>query len=255
LLRNLSKFGGFCFLFILFFAGIAQASFEFTPILATLTPSGSGASASYQAINSTNGKVAIQIAIVAREPNQKGDEVYKESDEVDEQFKIFPSQLVLNAGESRTVRITYIGPQKFTTEKAFRVLAEELPVDLEDPNKKVNKAVARINITTKYVGSLYVTPAGAAPKVEVEAKASEGAKNQMLVVTVKNPGTAHVMLKSPTLKIQPQKGGTETQLTGTDLKDLAGQNVLAGKSRVFEVPWPKNVPVGAMKASLDWAKE
>ncbi len=248
------KFFGFAPIFILLYSGLASASFEFGPIVANLTPSGPGASMAYQATNSSNGKVAVQISIVAREPDLKGEEVYKESDLVDEQFKIFPAQLILAAGEVRTVRITYVGPQKLKSEASFRVLAEELPVDLEDPNKKQTKAVARINITTKYVGSLYVTPIGAEPKIEIDAKPSTGSKTTKLLLTIKNTGLAHQLIKNPTLKIQPPNGAALIQLSGSDIKELSGQNILAGKTRTIEVAWPKGVAVGAMKVSLDLPK-
>jgi len=248
-------------LIFLFVAPIAQAAFEFGPIISNLTPSGAGATASYTVSNPGTTKIPVQITIVAREPNEEGKEVYKDSAAVNEMFRIFPGQLVLNPKETRTIRITYIGSPKVKNELAFRVIAEELPVDVSDPKKVYKRAVASVSIAIKYVGSLYVTPVGAKSEMALDVKHEElvEKKNKQtskkLILAIANKGTAHHIIRKPVLKLQPLTGGKEVILEGADLSTLTNLNVLSGKARRFVIDWPKQLPVGPVKASFDPSKE
>lgn len=232
----------------------AFASFDFSPIIANLAPSGAGATASFVVNNYGDNKIPVQVTIVARDPDLFGKEDYKETDKVSEMFRIFPDQVVLNPKETRTIRITYIGSPKVSSELPFRIIAEELPVDVDDPKKVYKKAVARISIATKYIGSLYVTPAGSKPEVAIEVKQSAESAKKM-ILTIKNKGSSHQVIRKPVLKLQSLTGGKEVVLENTELKDLLNQNVLAGKERKFNLDWPKSLPAGPVKATLDLAKE
>jgi fimbrial chaperone protein len=235
-------------------SGIAHASFDFQPIIANLSPSGAAATTSFTVNNYDDHKIPVQITIVPREPDVDGKEVYKESDKIDELFRIFPDQVVMNPKETRTIRVTYIGSPSIKVEQSFRIIAEELPVDVDDPNKKYTKAVARITIATKYIGSLYVTPSGTKPDVTVDAKRSETASKNM-ILTVTNKGTAHQVIRKPTLKFKPLAGGKEIEVAGSDIKSMANQNILSGRVRQFSLVWPKDLPEGPVKVTLDPGKE
>lgn len=241
-------------IYVLFLSQIACAGFDFNPIIATLSPSGAGASFAFNCVNPGDTKVPVQITIVPREPDEDGKEDYKESDKVDEMFRIFPAQIILNPRETRTVRVSYVGDAKITTQLAFRIIAEELPVDLDDPNKVYTKAVAKIGISTRYIGSLYVTPAGAKPDVKVEARQSETAVSDLLL-NVNNKGTANLVLRKPVLKIRSLVNGKEIELSGDTVKDLVNQNILAGRVRRFKLPWPKELPPGGLKVTLNVSQE
>lgn len=245
-----------------FATSTAYAAFEFSPIITTLAPSGPEASTSMTVSNPGDTKIPVQVTIVAREPNEEGKEVYAESDAVSDMFRIFPGQVVLNPKETRTIRVTYVGSPKIKSEMAFRVIAEELPVDVSDPNKVYKKAVANVTIAIKYVGSLYVTPAGAKPELQVEAKKSETAPakkgdkvSEQLVVIVTNKGTTHLVVRKPTLKIQSLVDNSEVIFQENDLPSFNNLNILAGKTRKFVLDWPKKLPVGAVKASFDLPKD
>src|SRR5262249_12935168 len=141
-----------------------------------------------------NTKLAVLVTIVPREPDLDGKEVYKESDEIADIFKIFPEQIVLEPkgrqGSVRSVIVSYKGKPQIKSEMSFRIIAEELPVDLDDPNKKYTKPIAKITLSTRYVGSLYVTPQSAKPDIVIEAKKSETA-SQNLILNITNKGSGH----------------------------------------------------------------
>ncbi|MGZ3795078.1 MAG: fimbrial biogenesis chaperone [Pseudobdellovibrionaceae bacterium] len=239
---------------IFFIGSIARAGFDFAPIISNLAPSGQGATTSFTVTNAEPTKLAVQVTIVPREPDINGKEEYKESDKIDETFRIFPSQLVLEPKESRTVRVTYIGNSQVTSELAYRIIAEELPVDLDDPSKVYTKAVAKITISSRYIGSLYVTPKTAKSEIVVEAKQSETASTN-LILDITNKGTAHQVYRKPIVKVFSKATGKEIQLAEDDIKPLMSQNVLAGRTRRFNLPWPKALAPGPVKVTLDVTKE
>ena len=241
---------------LLFFlvGSVAKAGFDFAPIIATLASSGQSATESFNVSNLDATKLAVQITIVPREPDIDGKEDYKESDKIDEVFRIFPNQLILDPKSVRTVRVTYIGDPQIKSELAYRIIAEELPVDLDDPNKKYTKPVAKITLSTRYIGSLYVTPKGAKPDIVIEAKKSETA-SKSLIVNITNKGTTHQVYRKPTVKVLSQINGKEFLLTEEEIKPLISQNVLAGHTRRFTLPWPKDLAPGPMKVTVEAAKE
>lgn len=268
-------------IFLCVWAQVARASFDFAPIIATLTPTGAGATASFTVSNPGDTKIPVQVTVVAREPDENGKEVYAETDAVSEMFRIFPGQIVLNPKETRTVRISYVGDPKLNREIAIRMIAEELPVDVSDPNKVYKKAVAKVSIATKYVGSLYVTPVGTKSEIVVSAslieipdpkdlkKDEKNAKDdkkaakapkapkmiKALAVELTNKGTAHQIIRKPVLKISAATGGTDIAIDSAETEVFANMNILAGKTRKAILTWPKDLPVGPVKASFEFLKE
>jgi fimbrial chaperone protein len=239
---------------IILLSSIAHAGFDFAPIISTLAPSGQAATASFTVTNAEVTKLAVQVSIFAREPDLNGKEEYKESEVVEESFRIFPAQIVLEPKETRTVRVTYIGTPQVNSEQAYRIIAEELPVDLDDPNKVYTKAIAKITISSRYIGSLYVTPKAAKPEIIIDAKKSETASND-LILDITNKGTAHQVYRKPIVRIVSKATGKEILLPEEDIKPLMSQNVLAGRSRRFSLPWPKDLAPGPVKVTLDVSKE
>lgn len=241
-------------LLILSFSQSVLAGFDFAPIIASVAPSGQAATTSFTVTNLDATKLPVQISIVPREPDLDGKEVYKENPAVEEMFRIFPNQMVLDPKSSRTVRVTYIGKADVKAELSFRIIAEELPVDLDDPKKKYTKPIAKITMSTRYVGSLYVTPKAAKPEIIIEGKKSETASNN-LILDITNKGTAHQIYRKPTVKIQSLLTGKEVVLSENDTRPLMSQNILAGRSRRYSLPWPKDLAAGPMKVTIDAPKE
>ena len=241
---------------ILFFPTVVFASFDFNPIIATLAPSGEASTVAFQVTNQDKVKIPVQITIYPRVPDVEGKEDYtdKAAEKIEDQFRVFPNQLILEPNETRTIRVSWKGNQKLTTELPFRIIAEEIPVDVSDPNKKYDKAVAHITISTRYIGSLYVTPNGVKPNLIVEVKNSETA-NKGLELELINKGTAHQVVKNPVLKLKSIGTGKEITCAADEIKDLMNQNIMPGMTRKFHLIWPKELPVGQVKATLEFAKE
>jgi fimbrial chaperone protein len=163
------------------------ASFDFSPVITSVAPSGAQSTTSFTVSNDNDTKLPVQLYIVHRKPDIDGKEEYKETPDIDELFQVYPSQLILAPKEKRTVRVSWVGDPNPKTELAFRIIAEEMPFSVEDPNKVYTKAVAEVKLASKYVGSLYVTPQGVMPMLEFSASTTDG---KQLVLEVVNKGTA-----------------------------------------------------------------
>ncbi len=231
----------------------AHAAFDLSPIIVTMAPSGPGATGSITLINSDDNKTPVQVGIYRREPDQNGKEKYEDNKDNGELFQIFPTQVILNPKEKRTVRITYVGDPKVARELSFRIIAEEFPINVSDPKRVKNKAVASIAIATKYVGSLYVTPNGAKSDLQIEASLEKNKNANEMVLMMENKGTEHVILKNPKFKIfaNSKEYPMPTELAA----QIGTNNILAGKVRKFTIPWPSNVPPGPVKVSVEVAKK
>lgn len=232
----------------------ARASFDMSPIIATVAPSGGAASISFTLTNADDTRTPVQIGIFHREPDVDGKEKYVESKDIGEMFQIYPAQVILGPKEKRTVRVTYVGDPKIKSEMAFRIIAEEFPINVTDPEKFKHKAVASIQIASKYVGSLYVTPASAKSDVQVEVTPNPVAGGNQMIMQISNKGTTHELLKKPKFKFYPITTNKEIVVEAEDLPGVGGQNILAGKTRKFVMKWPKQVPVGSAKVTVEVSK-
>jgi fimbrial chaperone protein len=232
---------------------LARASFDINPISLNLAPSGARAIGSYSITNTSAQKVPIQIYIVPRKPDADGKEVYTEGGETDDQFQIYPSQVILNPGERRTVRVSWVGTSKPKGELSFRMISEELPFDVDNPNQS-NKFRANVKIASKYIGSIYITPLGAQPNLVAKGDPAPGATPQ-LNLTIENLGAAHFVLQKVRLKLTSTAKPGEIEIPSDQLTSLYNQNVLAGLTRRFVLPWPKNLPVGPVKVIFEALKD
>lgn len=249
--ETLTHFKSICLALTVFSTLPALAAFDLSPIIATVTPTGPGATTSFTITNSSDSKTPIQVAIYRREPDEDGKEKYEDSKDSGELFQIFPSQVILNPKEKRTLRVTYVGEPKLKEELAFRIIAEEFPINVSDPAKFTKKAVASISILTKYVGSLYVTPSGTAGELTFEADTKKNVVGNQMILTIHNKGTQHYILKQPKLIVTNPKDGKSYPMPSETISSIGTQNILAGRSRKFTFPWPKGVPVGAVKIAID----
>jgi len=224
----------------------AQA-LRFTPFVVSLAPSGAGANQVFQVENETDVSAAIQITLVHREMGVDGKETLKEAED---DFIVFPPQMVLLPHEARAVRLQWAGDAKPAAELPYRIIVEQLPVRLDTGNEKGTQ----ISLVVRYEGAVYITPPDAKPDIVVErvepATGPDG--KPRLAVELWNKGTAHAILQNASLAVSAAGGGGAVTLKADQLGGLADQNVLGGHRRRFLVPWPPGLAVGPVRATLDF---
>lgn len=179
--------------------------------------------------------LAIQITLFKRDMNENGEDVLTETEEIE----AFPDQLIVPPTQKRSVKVSYNGSDKLTQEVAYRFIAEQLPLDLNEKKEKKSG----LKMLLKYIAAFYVTPKEARPDVQctLEKKVlsclNKGSKHQIL-----NVRKAVVSNKSQTINLDKN-----------DLKEFAGENILAQKSRRFKLE-TKKINDGTYSVALEFEK-
>jgi fimbrial chaperone protein len=191
--------------------------------------SGADAVITYKVTNESDQQTAVSIKVTTRTIDADGVEKNEAADKL---FLVFPSRVVLKPNSSQNVKVQYRGNPAIATEAAYRVIAEQLPVDFS------KSTASGVSILLTYVAALYVTPKKAEPKL-VFAKAVGAQKDGKpgLLVTVKNEGTKHALLSNPVIRIKQGSGLEQKEFTGDSAGGIDGQNILALSERTFFVPW------------------
>lgn len=203
------------------------AALTFTPIEMDFSPSGRGATQTFRLANNDAEAAAVEITVKSRAMARNGEDILGEAED---QFSIFPTQVVLQPGQVQSVRAQYIGDAAIEHEKAFRLIAEQLPVDVG----QAPQTGGRMRLLVKYVASLYVLPRNAKPALSVTdaSLVREADGQRWLEVTLRNGGSSRKILKNATLLIG------ELSLSGAALNGMEGENLLAQTTRVFRLHAP-----------------
>jgi len=195
--------------------------------------------------NNGNKFSAIEVSILSREEDING----KEKNEViEDDFIIYPSQVLLNANQEQVVTIRWAGDSNINKEIAYRLALEELPIsDGEKLEQDIGKSKAMVKVLRRYLKSMYVTPEGAKANVKlIDAKPIETKKKeQVLEILVENTGNMHSFLDKSQIEIESIKDGTIKKFHVP--KIFKSVNVLANNKRKFTMSWPEEVTFGPVK--------
>ena len=225
-------------------------AFQLSPISQVFEPIGSNATKSYEVINDGDERIAVEVSVVERDMDIDGQEFYTSADE---DFLIYPPQMILGPQEVQTVRVTWLGDPQPSEELAYRLVAEQLPINLVDPSAEVvDRPTGSIQILMRYLGSLYVRPDNVEADVQlvsVENMTNEVGEAQV-AITLTNQGTASARLRDLQVTLDAQ--GNQVELAPEQLEGMAGHVILAGHQRRFVLPRPTNLPSGPLTAIFEY---
>jgi len=173
----------------------------------------------YTVENSSSETIPLIFKVLTREQSPEGVEKNEDTKDV----TIFPPQMLLKSGQKKAVRVTYKGNRNFGKEKAFRVIAQQVPVNLKSEEKNTG-----IKMLLKFQNALYVQNKSHQSKVFVE---SFELIDDKLKVVISNTGKVHQYLYNVQLKFK--KGNKQVLLDKENLKKLEGQNILAESKRIY----------------------
>lgn len=237
-----------CGLFLIgfiIFLPVKAAALKVAPFIVEFEPRGPKSQQSFRVENDTNQRVAIQVTAINREMDEAGKESPTPADDL---FAIFPDQLVLNPGEVRSVRVQWLGEASPKVEIPFRIVFEQLPVDFERNQQRGGA----FNILISYSTAIYIKPPGAKPDIQVESAASITAQNaHRLRLVLINRGNAHRNLIDFNIRLK-LANGEEIAIEGERIKELAGENILPGKKRIFEFSLPAEIKGRVLGAAIQF---
>ncbi|WP_084397939.1 fimbrial biogenesis chaperone [Henriciella aquimarina] len=239
-------------LFILAFCLTASVSsrawaYEFSPIIAQFSPTGSGAAKTFVVKNTHEEPIALQIEVYRRSADEMGNETREP--EFDD-FIVTPPQLVLAPGQSQSIRAQWIGDPNPDTELAYRLVVEQLPIPYKSEGE-ANGVAVDVKLGFRYEAALYVVPAqGGEPEARIDhgeiVKSDDG--DTFLRLTVKNEGKRRAILQHPVVTVQA--GGEILELSGEAIEPLNNRNIIAGTQAVVDVPVAETLAPGPVSASL-----
>ncbi len=218
-----TKFIGGLAALILLLIHIPGFAFNFTPIDATLRPAGSGATQTFSVENPSPTPVAVEITMYTRDISVDGEDILTSAEEL---FVVYPSQLILQPGGRQSVRVQWTGADTLDKEQAFRLIAEELPINLNDEEEEG----AGLDLLVRYVASIYVQPQGAEARLSIEPESTASG----LALVVRNQGTMRAILRAEDYAIYAD--GEQVTLDEEQLESLSAINVLAGNTRRLVIP-------------------
>ena len=222
--------------------------FRLSPMVAEISPrSQKQRTQSFFIENTSDKRVAVQVSVFERFMDVAGAETRKET----ELFSFYPPQMILEPKQRRTVRVTWKGESEVSTEKAYRLVAEQLPIDLKE--KEASQQV-NIQFLLKYVASIYVVPRKSKVDIIAESAVVKMVKEKKIIdFLLKNQGNVHKVLVGMEMTLENKPAKFKARLTAEGLKSLAAENILAGQSRrvLYEVPESlKTMPLGALKVYI-----
>ncbi|MGK7892002.1 MAG: molecular chaperone [Leptolyngbyaceae cyanobacterium] len=225
---------------------LAGGSYQLSPNSMTLSPNGSRATGVFQVTSTGTEPVAIEVRIYERQMDINGVEARPDAEE---EFMVYPPQILLQPGETQTIRVTWLGEPDVFSEQAYRLITEQLPINLDTSGTAPSDIQVGITALYRYVASVYVSPRGAESDVQLNANHEVRDGSDALVLSFDNQGTAHQLLSDLTLTLTA--GNDQVELGPDQLRGVAGENVLAQHQREFVLPWPEALPVGAVDATFD----
>lgn len=200
------------------------AAFQLQPMSASIDPQSGASTTTFDVRNTTDAPIAVQMRVTTRRIEPDGTEI---NEDASDQLQLFPSQVILREGQTQTVRVRWLGDGVPAEELPFRVVAEQLPVNLGRDQDEASG----VRMMLRYRATLYVRPDGVAPEVSVTDLSVGESEVSMMV---ENRGTAHALLADGLLVLRT--GGEETELPAEEVEALATVNVLPGGVRRVRVP-------------------
>ncbi len=226
----------------------AWAMLQFSPMEATIQPSSGQNVQVFTITNAGKKDIAVRVRITTRSIDEAGQESRAEATGL---FSIYPSQAILKPGEERSVRVTWKGGTSISTEQAFRIIAEQLPVDMRTGGEVGYSAAIKIQF--RYEGALYVAPRSSAPRVKASLRAIPDGGAELVL---QNEGNKHIVILEPSLVLRGADG-FEHAVSAAELEPIRGRNILAGSTRVLPLALPPEVVAGieALTADFSYKKD
>ena len=211
------------FIFFSFFISLNSYAFKFSPMSTSIGIKDKANSTLFYLENDSDQPIAVTATLMKREMDKNGVET---NTKIGDELILYPSQLIIPANEKRSVKVTWVGKTIPSSELSYRLVAEQLPIDIE----KDKKQKASIKVLLRYVAALYVNAGDFKSEVSLK-KLDVDDKN--VSFTFSNTGKAHQVLSNLELKVTGKK---TLDLVADDLKGLTGENILAESERVFKLP-------------------
>ncbi len=210
---------------LLLSAQLVTAAFTIEPAIITFFADKGEKTAFVELVHTGGDPAAVQFSVFERRLDIDGafvrEGLAKSSD-----FVVHPAQVILYPKERANVQIQYKGKGKITTEKAFVLYSQEVPINVAKEEEGLNMEV---KMTTSYYTVISLDVGKPGKLVFVSSKVIGGGKIEVLA---ENKGAGRVKMENLNLIVG-----------GKMINDVTGKSnsVMPGTTRRFTFEWPRAV--------------
>lgn len=226
-------------------AGTSALAYDLKPIVIQLAPSGARAAQTAVITNTHDVPIAIEVKAFQRAQKPDGSDTLTADDE---NIIVSPPQMVIPPKSSQSFRVQWVGDTAPTTELAYRIVTEQLPIQFKEQVR--SDLTADVTMRYRYEAALYVMPENRQAKATLAGVAAvkNAAGEDELELRIKSEGTSRAILDRPVLELSAD--GTPHRLEGEAVKSLAGLNILPGVERVVRIAMPADLKGHALSGKL-----
>ncbi|MBB4658930.1 fimbrial biogenesis chaperone [Parvularcula dongshanensis] len=210
------------------------------PMRFDLRPSGSGSQTTLTVENTRAYPITLEILVDALTFGEDGEEVLTSSED---DFLVFPPQMMIEPGKTQSVRVRYIGDPTIKESRAYRIHVNQIPVDLTGEQR------SGVALAVNFATLVNVVPAGAKPKVV--ASAVEEAPGGYARLSLMNEGKAYARLLD--MRLALTANGERQVYDGKAMEPWlngASNLMLPGTQRELIVPLPDGFTATNMEVAL-----
>ena len=217
------------------------SAFQFSPLSQEIVLDRVRPSVNYTVQNTTESPIAVQIRAFTREIDPDGSEV---NEPVGDTIHIYPSQMILRPGDIQVVRVRWSGSTDIERGRAYRIVAEQVPVDLDQEEQEGSTL---LRMVLRYSSTLFVQPPEAEPELTVLSVVPANDSDQSYLVTIRNDGTGYARLDEGVLVLYYR--GLQEEIPWTEIEEVAGHTIPPGVVREFTVSGIPFTPEGGRVSS------
>lgn len=216
-----------------------------SPMILNVKPAGSGSVARIELTNPDDTEFPVEVQMFRGEISETGELALIAADD---DFLVFPTQLVVPAKAQQIIRVQYVGDPELKKSEVYYAAVRQLPIELPSNQSRV-QVVVNFNVLVN------VVPDGtkADPQLEVIGPKIVDA-TPGIDVRVTNAGSRFMTAGTLVWNIAgTAEDGTAVQLrrAGADMAKAIGVGVVApGKSRIFFVPTDQPLKAGTIRVTL-----
>lgn len=215
------------------FAGLGTAvpsrAHEVQPMIATVTPSGTGANYRLMIRNTNAMPITLEITPYRVMVDDEGS-VTRTPEEAD--VILFPPQTVVAPSKEQAIQVRYVGDPTVTEGRIYAIVVGQLPVDFSTVTN-ADASTTQVKIGFDFVSHMIVQPAGAKPVLTMGAVRRSDQND--LVLDITNTGNGVAMLRTADWVVTGSDG-SRIEVPSDDIAFGTFGAILPGGKRTVTIP-------------------
>jgi fimbrial chaperone protein len=217
-----------------------------SPMILEVTPIGRESIARVELAHTGDNEFPVEVQMFRGEISEIGELTLIPADE---DFLVFPAQVVVPARSQQVFRVQYIGEPELTSSQNYYMQIRQIPVDL-------STGESQVQVVVNYNVLVNVIPQGTSPLPVVESiRPALREDVSGIEVRMANQGTRYFTAGTLPWRITgTAEDGTavDVRLPPVEIARLIGVGVVTpGRSRIFFIPTEKPLVEGSIEADVD----